>query len=146
MASRFCDDCVIYYPPNEQKCLVCGQPNTYSGQFSPDNDWRVKVDQALGVFVALPAVDWGHIVRQDGGDRASWWIADDRLSGAGYDHRYIGMVFRVSGLTEEPMFFEIDGKAVRLKDQPKDSPLVKGWWVNRVLTDDWVPDAIPTEA
>ncbi len=144
MAARTCDDCSIWYPLDQNQCLVCGSATAYTGTSLPDNDWRKQVERKLGVFKAsqLPLIHRGNLV--DHKDQA--WVSNAILEGAGYHDVEVGDIIRVSGYNELEIFFEVGSPAKRLRGEPSNTALHAGWWLNLVDHEGWVPDCIPAEA
>jgi hypothetical protein len=75
-----------------------------------------------------------------------FWIAHSHLEYLGYEGAGVGTIIRVGRETTKDdgwAFFEIDGPVMRLDGEPN-SPLVKGWWLQRAdRPAGWVPDTIP---
>lgn len=146
MATKRCSTCSINYPPYDQKyvkCLVCGEATDSINESDPHTDWKQRVDEGNGKFVApeLPALHRDNLVVHNG----QVWVAHEHLNNAGYRTVRVGDIIRVIGYTDSDLFFEVNGEAMRLRGESEDTPKVMGWWLGRVFDEGWVPDAPPEE-
>ena len=131
MAARVCPVCNTAYPERVIKCHRCSQFTGYHPEREIDEDW----DKPKPLRDKLAAVNRAAIIQWQG----MWVVHDTALSSAGYEERYVGMVFRVVGASKD-LFFE-----TRLELNVSDGKVRQDGWMVRQIDPDHAFDNVTPE-
>lgn len=139
--SRRCSQCSIQYPPEITKCLVCEGPATPMYKSGPDEDWKEKVESALGVEsletggskIAYTQAHPRHDIQLPVAfENDRLWISHNDLTEAGYLNLEAGSVVWVND-----KFYELQGRSSRTRMR------AFYWWVEEIVTEGAADDLTP---
>lgn len=134
--SRRCTMCSVQYPPNMEKCPICGQITWGMRKSGPDTDWRDKVSRALGdaeeeqqkiAYAPQHPSDLEIAFHIDAG---KMWVPHAVLIDSGYSLLEDGSVVFINN-----RFYELQGYSYSRKM----------WWVEEFEVDGIFDDITPED-